>query len=531
MQINQIPFTETGMLNSLMQAYVSGDKNARPFYNRFPTLQNSLEQISEKEKTNTDRKVLVSSLYSQYTTLKEFKHQEVVEKNINALQASNTFTVTTGHQLCLFTGPLYFIYKIANAINMAQSLQEAYSDYKFVPVFWMASEDHDFEEINHIQFKGHKIAWHRDMGGAVGRMEVQSCSNALDALNLHLPEGKRATQLMELFKTAYSHNTLAEATRYLVNALFGEYGVVVLDGDDAHLKSLVVPHFRKELLEGLGETYVSKTIEALEKLDYKIQVNPRDVNLFYLKENYRERITRTESGFATADGQYHFSQEEILTELEMSPERFSPNVILRPLYQEVILPNLAYIGGGGELAYWLEMKTMFEAFEVPFPMLRLRNSVGIAPKAISRKIKKLEFEPKELFKDYHELSTILVKRNCDIDEQFEEARDAWNVALNEWNVFTEDFDPSLTPTVEAERAKISKGLMRLEKKVIRNKKRHELDKLRMLQEVKNELFPGKGLQERKDNFSKMYLALGDAFVPQVLESTEPFANEFTLLLE
>ena len=531
MQISQIPFTETGYLNTLMTDYVSENKNVKSFYNRFPNVASAEAQMQEKKEFGVSRPVLIQALKEQYESLSHFSHQEIVEENINKLKSESAFTVTTGHQLCLFTGPLYFIYKIANAINMAKELQEKHPENQFVPVFWMASEDHDFEEINHIHFKGQKITWQREMGGAVGRMEVESCAKALEALSFHFPEGKRATYLNGLFEKAYQQKNLAEATRFLVNELFGNFGVVIIDGDAEELKKLVAPYFKRELLEGVGEKYVSESSEKLNALGYKIQVNPRDVNLFYLLDDYRERITRTETGFATADGKHEFSKEEILTDLESHPERFSPNVILRPLYQEVILPNLAYIGGGGELAYWLQMKTMFDAFKVPFPMLRLRNSVGVTSRAISRKIEKLAFEPAELFKPFHDLSTALVKRNTSIDAQFQNIREDWQESLNQWNDFTTGFDPTLQSSVEAERAKIMKGLLRLEKKVIRNKKRHEGDKLRMLQEVKNELFPGNGLQERKDNFSKMYLAFGDEFIEAVLKSTRPFANEFTLLNE
>lgn len=531
MQINQVPFTETGYLNTLMTDYVSENKNVQPFYHRFPSIASAEAQMKEKQESGVTRSVLVEALKAQYKNLSQFSHKERVEENIDKLKNASAFTVTTGHQLCLFTGPLYFIYKIANAINMAKELAENYPQNQFVPVFWMASEDHDFEEINHIHFKSHKISWHREMGGAVGRMEVESCEKALKTLSMHLPDGKRGAYLTNLFAKAYQQKNLAEATRFLVNELFGQYGVVILDGDDAKLKKLVAPYFKRELLEGIGEKYVTESSEKLGALNYKIQVNPRDVNLFYLLDDFRERITRKENGFATSDGKYQFTKEEIIAELEKHPERFSPNVILRPLYQEVILPNLAYIGGGGELAYWLEMKYMFEAFDVPFPMLRLRNSVGVTPRAISRKIEKLEFGAKDLFQSFHDLSTALVKRNSDIDNQFKNIRDDWKVSLEKWNAFTSDFDPTLSSSVEAERARILKGLMRLEKKVIRNKKRHEGDKLRMLQEVKNELFPGNGLQERKDNFCKMYLAFGEDFVPQVLASTRPFENEFTLMHE
>jgi bacillithiol biosynthesis cysteine-adding enzyme BshC len=531
MHIDQIPFSKTGIFNKLMLDYISAKESIQPFYNRPANITSIESQIKDRQRFEMDRKVLVNALNEQYTKLSEFNHQEEVKAQIDTLNNRNTFTVTTGHQLCLFSGPLYFIYKIANAINMAEMINKEHPEFHVVPVFWMASEDHDFEEINHVHFHGHKISWNTEESGAVGRMEVKNCLKALENLGFHFPNGERSKFLTSLFDTAYQHENLADATRYIVNELFGSKRLIIIDGDDHALKNQVAPYFKQELLKQTGQESVDESSNELRKLGYKTQVNARDINLFYLLDNYRDRITKTEDGFATSDGAYQFSEEEILSELENFPERFSPNVILRPLYQEVILPNLCYIGGGGELAYWLQLKSMFESFKVPFPILRLRNSLGVIPKNISRKIEKLDLEPVDLFTPYNELTTMLIKRNTAIDSNFKIQREAWNRTLNGWHNFVEELDSTLTSSVEAERARILNGLMRLEKKVVRNAKRHEGDKLRMLQEIKNELFPGNGLQERKDNFCKLYLMLGDDFVAQVLESIDPFANEFTLISE
>ncbi len=531
MQVQQIPFSKTGYFNKIMLNYISENDSVRDFYNRELTSQNFADQIIEKQNFGVNRDVLVKSLHRQYKNLQTFSFRENVEENIEKLKSKNTFTVTTGHQLCLFTGPLYFIYKIANAINMAKALRDEYPQNHFIPVFWMATEDHDFLEINHIHFKGHKVVWHRKMGGAVGRMEVESVAKALDELDFRFPKGERSTYLLQLFNKAYSHENLTDATRYIVNELFGKYGVVIIDGDDRELKKLAAPYYKRELLEGVAENAVNQTSEDLKAVGFKSQVNARDINLFYLLDDYRERIKRTTTGFATADDTYEFSENEILELLEKHPERFSPNVILRPLYQEVILPNLAYIGGGGELAYWLQLKQMFTDFQVPFPFLRLRNSVAVVDKRIFRKIEKLKLSVEEIFQSYEVLSTALIRRDCEIDEQIEALRKDWNGSLDKWEKLTQTFDPSLKTMVEAERTRILKGMLRLEKKLLRSAKVKKGDKLRMLQEIKNDLFPGGGLQERHDNFSEMYLNYGKDFIPMVLENTCPFENEFTVLME
>lgn len=531
MQEHSVPLDKTGYFSKLMLDYISGNLENKGWYNRIASLSSFKKQIEEKSKHVINREVLVNCLQQQYADY-NLLESNLVTQNIQLLNEENTFTIVTGHQLCLFTGPLYFIYKIVNAINLCKQLQREYPKHHFIPVFWMASEDHDFPEVNHFNFMGHKMAWQRDMGGPVGRMSLDGIESIFEELQCRLPSGERATTIINRFEEAYlKHGNLAEATRYLVHSLFGEYGLVILDADNHDLKSLVAPYFKRELLEGITEREMTATNTHFKNDGYKVQVNPRDVNLFYMLNDYRERLTLDKDGFKTADGLHHFTRSEILEELEKYPERFSPNVALRPLYQEVVLPNLAYIGGGGELAYWLQLKGVFEAFNVPFPILRLRNSVALISKRIQRKIDKLKIDFEDVFLSQHELSKKVIQRECELEKELKPIRQQFNTLLDQMNKLVIDFDPTMERSIEAQRAHIKKGILQLEKKMIRSAKRKDTDYMRMIEEVKTSLFPGGGLQERHDNIAEMWLEYGDELISTLTEKLKPLDNQFGLIVD
>ncbi|HEX9825521.1 MAG TPA: bacillithiol biosynthesis cysteine-adding enzyme BshC, partial [Flavobacteriaceae bacterium] len=371
-----IPFRDTAYFSSLICDYLEGSKHIEAFYNRFPNLENFKEQIDEKRMSvrAESRTVLVSSLKTQY---KHVEVSEITNQNIESLKLENTFTVTTGHQLNVFTGPLYFLYKIISTINLCKQLKATYPENNFVPIYWMATEDHDFDEINYFNFGDKKIQWTRSSSGAVGALDLQGLDEVFKVFSNQLDHSIHAENLRELFRTSYlKHCNLAEATRFMANELFKDYGLVILDGNVKDLKRLFIPYMEDELVNQTSYKLVSETNQHLNGLssNYKIQVNPREINLFYLTENLRERIVERDGRYSVNGTKISWNKSELLKELHEFPERFSPNVILRPLYEEVVLPNLCYIGGGGELAYWLQLKSNFEANKVTFPMLLLRNS-------------------------------------------------------------------------------------------------------------------------------------------------------------
>lgn len=523
-----ISYQSSGYFTSLITDYLNQKENLKPLYNRFPTLKNFEAQIAEKQENynGSFRQVLVNELQRQYSSISV---TAPTSENIALLQQDTTFTITTGHQLNLFTGPLYFLYKIVSAINLCKELKQAYPQYNFVPVYWMATEDHDFEEINYFNFRDKKIKWNRDSAGPVGRLSTQGLDAVLKAFASELGPGTNAAYLKQLFEKAYlKHSNLADATRYLANALFGQQGLVIIDADSAALKKLYIPQIKKELLEQLSHGKVAETATLLS--DYNIQVNPREINLFYIQDNLRERIILQDGVYYINNTDITFSEAEILAELENHPERFSPNVIMRPLYQEVILPNLCYIGGGGEIAYWLELKSFFNASGITFPMLLVRNSVLLATEKQAAKLDRLNLTRADIFLKQHELMNKKVKEYSEFELDFTEQKELLNQQFEKLAAIAAKTDKSFTGAVEAQKVKQLKGLANLEKRLLKAEKKHHADELARIAALQNELFPGQGLQERKANFSEFYLEFDGRLTEALLQRLKPLEQDFTIIV-
>ena len=528
MKVTQIPFKKTGFFSSTMLDYLEKKESIQPFYNNFPDISGFHNQIEEKQKSFRlqSRLVLVDALKNQY---KEFNVSTKTEENIESLKLQNTFTVTTGHQLNLFTGPLYFLYKILSTINLCEELSDKFPEQNFVPIYWMATEDHDFEEINYFNFDGKKVLWNREDGGAVGRFSTEGLAAVFDVFSEHLGHSKNAEFLKKLFSDGYlKHDNLADATRYIANELFSDYGLIILDGDDASLKQLFNPIVKDELENETSFKAVSKTITDLEK-NYKIQVNPREINLFYLGDEFRERIILEGGIYKVNNTDITFSKAEILKEVDENPKSFSPNVIMRPLYQEVILPNLCYLGGGGEMAYWLELKDYFEEVSIPFPILLLRNSVQVVSEKQANKLKKLNISLEELFLNQHDLLSKKVVENSEIKLNFNEKIQFLEKQFLDLKEVAKQTDVSFVNAVNAQERKQVKGLKNLQKRLLKAEKKRQKDLVERITLLQNEILPNQSLEERQRNFSEYYLEYGSSFTKALKSALKPLQLEFTVL--
>ncbi|WP_264553815.1 bacillithiol biosynthesis cysteine-adding enzyme BshC [Flavobacterium sp. N2038] len=522
-----ISYQTSGYFSTLIQDYLDQKTALRPLYNHFPTLENFEKQITEKQLNfdATNRIPLVQTLKKQYQNI---EISDLTKQNIELLALENTFTITTGHQLNLFSGPLYFLYKIISTINLTKELKSKYPTYNFVPIYWMATEDHDFEEINYFNFKGKKFRWNKESTGPVGRLSTEGLTEFFEIYSSELGSSSNANTLKNLFEEAYlKHDNLADATRYLANSLFSAYGLVILDADDAYLKRAFIPYIKEELENQTSYKTVQKTIEELK--DYTIQVNPREINLFYIEDNLRERIIFEHNKYIINNTKTSFSKEEILKLLENNPEKFSPNVIMRPLYQEIILPNLCYIGGGGEIAYWLELKSFFEAVNITFPILLVRNSVLLSTEKQAQKADKLGLSWHDLFtkpanlvnKITHKLSPFpidLTPQKEILEKQFEYLYELANQT-----------DKSFSGAVKAQEVKQKKGLENLEKRLLKAQKRKLSNQLQRVTDLQCELFPNNSLQERQSNFSEFYLEKGEQLVPLLLQKLKPLEMNFNII--
>jgi bacillithiol synthase len=523
-----VTYQDSGYFSKLIVDYLDQKAELKSLYNRFPTLENFQLQLEEKSQnfTSENREVLVNALQLQY---QNFEISAITATNIEQLKSSNTFTITTGHQLNLFTGPLYFIYKIVSVINLCKELKNAYPKYNFVPIYWMATEDHDFDEINFFKYKGKKIQWKKESHGPVGRLNTSGLEAVFKEIEQDFGIGNNAKELKELFQNTYlKHSNLADATRFLANELFKNEGLVILDGDDANLKKLFIPFAKNELLKQTSFELVNKTNAVLTENHYEVQVNPREINLFYIQENLRERIVFENGLYKVNNSKLSFSESEILTELEKNPQNFSPNVILRPLYQEVILPNLCYIGGGGELAYWLQLKTNFEANAISFPMLLLRNSVVIYSEKYEQKLNKLGLQWSDLFLKQNELLNKKTKELSAFEIDFSKQKELLKTQFQALYKIAENTDKSFIGAVKAQETKQLKGLDNLEKRLLKAEKRKLKEQLEKIILIQNELFPNNSLQERQMNFSEIAIEIGiDELLRKIKQETFPFSQVFT----
>jgi bacillithiol synthase len=523
-----ISYQNSGYFSPLMNDYLDQKNELNSLYHRFPTLENFENQILEKKENfnNENRTALVAALKKQYNRIEV---SDLTKQNIEILADENSFTVTTGHQLNLFSGPLYFLYKIISTINLTAELKAKYPNYNFVPIYWMATEDHDFEEINYFNFNGKKFRWNRESTGPVGRLSTDGLSDFLEIFALEIGSSTNANTIKKLFEDSYiQHDNLADATRYLANELFGASGLVILDADSQDLKRIFVPYVKEELLHQSSFKTVMETIDKMK--NYFVQVNPREINLFYIEDNLRERIILENGIYKVNHTKIQFTESEILALLESNPEKFSPNVIMRPLYQEVILPNLCYIGGGGEIAYWLELKSFFASAKVTFPILLLRNSVLLATKKQNKKADKLDLTWSDLFSKQATLVYRITQKLSDFPINFTPQKEALRKQFEALLELANHTDKSFLGAVKAQEVKQTKGLNNLEKRLLIAQKRKFHDELQRIIDLQNELFPNQSLQERQANFSEFYLEDGESLIPLLMSKLKPLEQNFNIVI-
>ncbi|PXY42575.1 bacillithiol biosynthesis cysteine-adding enzyme BshC [Flavobacterium cheongpyeongense] len=522
-----ISYQNSGYFSKLMQDYLDQKPELKPLYNHFPTLENFEKQIVEKQSNfdNANRVLLVNTLKKQY---KNIEISDSTKQNIELLALENTFTITTGHQLNLFSGPLYFLYKIISTINLTKELKSKYPSNNFIPIYWMATEDHDFEEINYFNFKGKKFRWNKESTGPVGRLSTEGLTEFLEIYALELGSSTNAKTLKKLFEDTYlKHDNLADATRFLANSLFASQGLVIIDADDADLKRAFIPYAKEELVQQTSFKKVQKTIEKLA--DYTVQVNPREINLFYIEDNLRERIILENDKYFVNNTKTSFSEEEILSELEENPEKFSPNVIMRPLYQEIILPNLCYIGGGGEIAYWLELKSFFDAVDITFPMVLVRNSVLLATEKQVKKAEQLHLNWKDLFTKQEVLLNAVTHKISAFPIDLSAQKEILKTQFRYLYELAEQTDKSFSGAVKAQEVKQMRGLENLEKRLLKAQKRKLHDQLERVTDLQCELFPNNSLQERQANFSEFYLEKGEQLIPLLTQKLKPLETIFSII--
>ncbi len=526
---HKIPYRSTNTFSKIVLDYLDAAPTLDNFYNYKPDIEGIKKAVADRKFFPVNRKLLVDTFTKQYASLET---SNKLKDNIALLSSENTFTICTAHQPNIFTGHLYFVYKILHAIKLAEVLKAAMPQKNFVPVYYMGSEDADLDELGEVFIKGYAYKWQTEQKGAVGKMIIDDAFlHIIDCIEGQLAVEENAREILIAIRDCYKKGiTISEATFHFVHYLFGKYGLLILQPDDKDLKNEFLKIAKKELEEQFSEKAVTAAIAEFPK-EYKVQAAGRSVNLFYLKDNVRERIEKIKDDFIVANTSKHFSKVEIIDEFKNHPERCSPNVILRPVFQEIILPNVAFIGGGGELAYWLELKKVFEAANIFFPVLLLRNSFTIINKTIADKIKNIGYENEDIFKTEKQFVKEIVNRESSNKLDLIGEKEALKIAYENIKLATSKIDTTLSAHVYALRTKALNKLEIVEKKMFKAEKKKFEAQQRQIKKIKTLLFPNENLQERVDNILEYLSIYGIEFLDILLQHSNGLEAEFTIIAE
>lgn len=520
--MNTIPISNTGLLPALVNDYLAANPKVAHLYKYQPNIDSFKQIIADKQRDVTDRVLLADVLQTQYA---DIETSDFVTQNILSINRENTFTVVAAHQPALFLGPLFTIYKIAATVNLANQLKQQYPEYNFVPVFWMGSEDHDIDELNNTNVNGKKLQWADGASGAVGRLNSDLIQPLIDELKSAAGEND-AVKLIE--DGVAKHSTIGKFTQYLINALFKHHGLVVIDQDDERLKRRLIEVLIDEAMYSRANEVLADNIQFLEE-NYKAQATPRDINIFYLGDGYRERIVfdAEKQQYFVNNKALFFTRTELINEISNYPENFSPNVFFRPLYQEILLPNLAFVGGAGELSYWLELKPLFEYYKVNYPALIMRSMAAIVPPSVNNKLDKLGLAVADFFGDIEQLIKDFVVRNTGSSTSLAEQKEKVQLLYDEISAQAEMVDPTLVQSVAAEKQKALTALDNLEGKMIKAEKRKQETAVNQIRSIHGVLFPNGMLQERTENFIPYYTP---SFIDECVANLNPLENKFTVFL-
>ena len=483
------------------------------------------------EKNNTDRDNLVKIIIEQYSAS---GLSEKTRENLELLKLKKTLAVVTGQQLGVAGGPLYTFYKIISAIKLSNHLSERYDEYKFVPIFWLEGDDHDFNEIRYINLINDKNELQKfeydseipedEDRGSVGFLKInETIETFFNQIKNNLRNTEFTPVLLSRLEEIYSKDkSLKQAFRELIFWLFDKYGLIIFDPQDREIKSLMKPVFKKELTNFRQHT--EKLVSTSAKLDddYHAQVKIRPVNLFYSTDGGRFLIDPVDGAFRLRKKRKKYSYDELISLIETEPENFSANVLLRPICQDYILPTAFYIGGPSEIAYFAQATPLYDYFNIVIPIIYPRSSVSLVEKNVASVISKYNLNITQVFWEpdrlkEHVLSTL---SDITIDTIFNGTGNKINIALDQLKESLFEFDKTISDASTKYRQKILNYLMELKGKAISVQKTKHETTLRQVDKISSSLFPNSFLQERELNFIYFMNKYGMDFLDKLMDEIE-----------
>lgn len=505
--LRRVPFAQMPGFSALFATYCTDYERLGGFYSgdwRSPAARR--EAAVRAAEHPRDRALLADVLLDQN---ERWGLDAATRANIDALRSPDSVAVVTGQQVGLLTGPLYTPYKTLTALQLVRRLADE-TGRTVVPVFWLEGGDHDFEEVAHVNllhhnavvplaYEGHTLPEEGNLG-PVGRLILtDDIARVVDQVDETLPPTDFKAALMEHLRAAYRPGTtLLDAFAQFMRALFPDAGLVFMDPDDVRLKRMVAPLFRREIEDYATASDRLSAVSAVLEQDFHAQVRTRPTNLFLCDGEGRHPIDAEDEHFRLRGKDRTFSRNELLILLDNDPKCFSPNVVLRPLMQDGLLPTAAYVGGPGEVAYFAQFKPIYDWAGVPMPVIYPRASVTAIEAKVQKVLERYPVDVADFAEDLDRLfqRIVLEEMEADVEAMFKEAGQHLHRAINDLKPKIEQVDRTLVRTAEATRAAFVKELEKLKGRVVRAEKQNHDQVRAQLAKAQTNLYPGGSLQER-----------------------------------
>ncbi len=536
-----LPFSSLPGTPQLFVDYAENLSDARNYYmGHFSDLMAFETHLQLLERRSYLREPLYNVLAAQN---KGFLAGDRTFMNLERLKSSTTFAVVTGQQVGLFTGPLYTLYKAMTAVQLSKWLEEQFPAYRFVPVFWLESEDHDFLEINNaggisagneffrIRYAQPEDDAPKDLRPVGQRAIEEEITATIDALRSQLPETDFSEEVFAMLRNAYAPGgSLQRAFARLFNALYPDAGIVFIDPSDPSVKQLATPVILQELetFPTTGEEVIKRSAELEER--YHAQIKPRAVNLFSIHKNNRYPIEPSEYGFFLKGTRQRFTRDELLELAGNEPERFSPNVLLRPIMQDFLLPTAAYVAGPSEVSYFAQLQPAYDHFQVPMPVIFPRASLSIIENKVEKVFKKFDLPYPAMFLD-DESAWRLVQNGDGPGNTFDFSafRSRLSAMLEELPALAAAEHANLGGPAEATLNNIQRSLATFEDKLLHHRRQNDDVLTRQIEKMHVYLFPEGKPQERQLNIVTLLNRYGFGILKQIEEACTPFPAEHRLL--
>ncbi len=524
-----ISFSDIPGHQNLFLDYLYEFENVKRFYPKdFRDSKNYFEHFAKLEKKEKPHLGLLKQIiHQQYIN---FNPGSKTNDNINSLVLDNTYAIVTGQQLGIFGGPLYTIYKIITAIELAHLFNDKYDSYHFVPVFWMEGDDHDFDEVrsfNLLDENNEIVKISYDDGiteeinrGSVGNISFNGNINSVLAeLAKILRDNEFKPKIMDMLSEYFKEGTtFKESFKKLIFELFDEYGLIIFDPSDAKIKNLLKPIFIKEIEEQKEHSTELVKISAELEEFYHAQVKVRPINLFMSEDDGRYLIEPVENEFRLRGKRKRLSKEAIFEMIDNTPEKFSPNVLLRPVCQDYIFKTACYIGGPSEISYFAQVIPLYKYFGVDVPIIYPRSSVTIVEKNIQKILEKFNLTYSDFMNENSSITETVINNLAEVDltESFNKASYEINLIIDELREKLYSIENNLLDVTNKTRDKVQQGLEFLREKADDAQKRKYDTTLRQIKKVSNVLFPHNNLQERELNFIYFTSKYGKDFLKQII---------------